>query len=474
MRSILRNHSFFGWLIPISLSFVLLALLGHKSSDPQLFFRYSYRFFLLLLGMGLWILTSWRIILDDARYHRFLNRVRHLSIFRFVIVAASILGILTILDFSCGHVITRGMRITAFSPLIPMIPMVLMFIMWMLSTKNPRELANRLSPLIISALIILSLTLAEVILRIKGGEPWQISPVDIIVEPGGTFTRKHATLGYTHLPGVFTVTLCRTSYSFTVTHLRNTLRVTHPISSYERDSSKKEIWIFGGSFTHGWSVNDEETFPWLVQEKFPNYEIVNFGVSGYGTIHSLIQLQEALRKKNKPELAVLTYASFHDRRNIFSRSRRKEIAPWNKLGPLSHPYARIDRQGTLRFCASKMSYIEFPLMRYSTLMHQVENLYNEMEEYYFHGHEVSKVLIKEFSQVCARNGIKLVVAGIISDPLTLDMLEYCKREGILAVDISIELNHKTLNYPHDGHPSPLGQKKYAQKVISFLKTMLGS
>lgn len=195
--------------------------------------------------------------------------------------------------------------------------------------------------LLILAVIFVSGT--EVILRLKGIMPWQKSEVSIQVDPGGKFFRRHPTLGYTHIPGRFIVTLS-SGYSFNVTHLPNALRITHPIDSNKEPKRKEEIWVFGCSYTHGWSISDEETYPWLLQKQFPEYDVINFGMSGYGTIHSLLQFRDALKTKT-PKVAILAYARFHDERNTFSRTRRKEIVPWNKLGPLVQPYARADKGG---------------------------------------------------------------------------------------------------------------------------------
>lgn len=200
----------------------------------------------------------------------------------------------------------------------------------------------------------------ELILRLNGVRPWRKQEVHIQVNPGGTFFVKHPVFGYTHIPGKFVVTLA-TGYSFNVAHLPNTLRVTRPFDSYKEARQKEEIWIFGCSFTHGWSVNDEETYPWLLQERFPNYEVVNFGVSGYGTIQSLMQFKNELEMR-RPKVAVLAYGGFHDQRNTFLRSRRKIIAAWNKLGPLGQPEARLDGDSNLRYSISQGEYSEFPLM----------------------------------------------------------------------------------------------------------------
>ena len=226
-------------------------------------------------------------------------------------------------------------------------------------------------------LAVLFVTVAEVVLRAKGVNPWQKNEVSIQVDPGGTFFRAHPTLGYTHIPGRFTVTL-GSGYSFNVAHLPNTLRITRPIDSYKKPERKEEIWIFGGSFTHGWSINDEETYPWLLQERFPEYDVVNFGVSGYGTIHSMLQFREALKTKT-PKVAILAYAGFHDERNTFSRTRRKRVVPWNRLGPLVQPYAQLDRKGKLQYSFADVEYSEFPMMRYLALAHFIEMNYNRLE-----------------------------------------------------------------------------------------------
>src|SRR5262245_40803185 len=102
-------------------------------------------------------------------------------------------------------------------------------------------------------LVGLFVAAAEYILRRRGIEPWRPAPVAVRVSPGGRFFVKHPTLGYTHIPGHFIVTL-GTGYSFRVTHLPDTLRITHPLDSYSRPGVKLEIWIFGCSFTHGWSL----------------------------------------------------------------------------------------------------------------------------------------------------------------------------------------------------------------------------
>jgi len=320
--------------------------------------------------------------------------------------------------------------------------------------------------------IILIGFLGELVVRIKGWRPWQVWQMDIKVEPQGKIFTKHALLGYIYLPGEFKVIL-NNDYSFHATHLENALRITHPLASYNTRISRPEIWIFGCSFTYGWALNDEETFPWLLQEKLQGYEIVNFGTSGYGTLHALIQFKEAIKKRKRPKLVILAYASFHDERNTFLRSRRKAFVPWNHLGILVQPYARFDNKGKLQYGIDKAQYSEFPLMRYSAFMHWMENKFNMIEDSFYHSHEVSKAIIRELSFLCKTYDIRLIVAGIMPDARTYEMLKYCEKEGIATVDISVDLGipENTL-CPLDGHPSADANRKYAEKLYSFLNNKI--
>jgi hypothetical protein len=253
--------------------------------------------------------------------------------------------------------------------------------------------------------------------------------------------------------------------------LDNTLRVTHPLEDLP-DKAKGKICIFGDSITYGWSINDNETYPWLLQQRLPDYELINFGVNGYGTIQNLIQLREALKNGAAPKVVVLTYASWHDARNTFIRGRGKMLAPAASLGPVNQPYAWLDGRGQLKVASDILGYREFPLMRYSALMNALEESYDRYEERHAQSHEITKAIIKEFADLCKARGIELVVAGLTSDPTTLDMLSYCKSQGLKTVDIWVDcLNIKeNNNLPYDSHPSAIAHRQYAQKLELFLRT----
>lgn len=321
-----------------------------------------------------------------------------------------------------------------------------------------------------TVILILLFSCAEAIARLKGFQPWKVNQAQIAIEPGGRFFTAHPTLGYTHLPGQFKVTLGG-SYTFKATNLDNTLRVTHPLDTYGADDARKQIWILGDSITYGWSVNDEDAYPWLLQQRFPDYQVVNFGVSGYGTLHSLIQLREALKNGRPPVLVILAYAAWHDVRNTFIRIRRKMLAPSAHLGPLNQPYARLTGDGRLDIFMDTVEYREFPLMRRSAFIHALEETYDNYEERHAGSHEVTKAIIKEIQQECQARGAELVVVNLDSNPITSDMMDYCRSQGIKTSSIYVDfINIKeNNNLPYDSHPSALAHRQYAQKLETFLR-----
>jgi lysophospholipase L1-like esterase len=336
----------------------------------------------------------------------------------------------------------------------------------------------RLYLVYLGAMVVLCMSAAELLLRWRGVEPWRPPRISIQVEPGGRFFQRHPTLGYTHLPGSFRVTLPG-PYTFRVTHGDDTLRITQPPAA---PAARDAIWIFGGSFTHGWSVNDEDSYPWRLQQRMPDYEIVNFGVTGYGTVHSLIQFREALERRERPRIAVIAYGSLHDVRNTFLRKRRKSVLAMNRLGPLVQPVARIGRDGKLQIEVARVVYRELPGMRRSALVHFVEQRYNDVEDRIHHSRDVSKAIIGEFRELARAHGVELLLVGILPDgvnllfdyePNTSELLRWAEQRGIATADISVDLTRpEYLNLPHDFHPSALAHERHAEKLEAALRPRL--
>jgi hypothetical protein len=108
-------------------------------------------------------------------------------------------------------------------------------------------------------------------------------------------------------------------------------------------------------------------------------------------------------------------------------------------------------------------------MRYSAAIHLAETLFNQNEVNEKRSHEVSKLLIKAIYALCMEKGIQLVVAGIQSDPQTLEMLRFCTGEGIDNVDLSFDQNDQSYTLqPFDPHPNAKGQAHFSEKLLAHI------
>lgn len=340
----------------------------------------------------------------------------------------------------------------------------------MSASVPPSAKPRRRRPAFIAAAALLALLVAalvgELFARVRGFKPFSAQPADLRVEPGGKLFRALPEGGFAHFPGAFQVTL-PTGYQFRVTHGTNGLRVTHPPLAANA-KARPELWVLGCSLTHGWSLNDEDTYPWRVQAALPEFEVVNGGVSGYGTLHQRLLFQELLKQRGKPAVVVVAYGRFHDFRNTYVRIWQKGFAPYNRLPDLVYPLARLNAAGQLTYDAASATYTEWPLQRQSALVHWLEQQANIAEEARVRSHEVSRALLASWAALCAKEGIPFVVAGISTD--AAPMLEGCRALGLRAVDIAVPLTEPgNTNAPHDGHPSAQANAVYAERLVAFLR-----
>jgi hypothetical protein len=77
-------------------------------------------------------------------------------------------------------------------------------------------------------------------------------------------------------------------------------RISYPIGQ-SPPVGVPDLLVVGDSFAEGISVNDDQTFPWMLARRTP-YRVVNLGVVGYGTCQELVKLEEYL--ENHPQTTI--------------------------------------------------------------------------------------------------------------------------------------------------------------------------
>lgn len=319
-------------------------------------------------------------------------------------------------------------------------------------------------------LLLVVFIIGEIGIRLLGFKPDNVDPRTLVrVVPGNKFYQPDSNLGYSNIPGKFRVFLTG-GYSFSAIHGENTLRITHPQEEDSLFLPKEKIWILGCSNTYGWSINDNDIYPWRLQLAFPQYEVVNYGVCGYGTVHSLLQLKHDLAVRQKPKLVIYSYFYMHDDRNTLTVNRRKAATKYNFLGPICQPYASFDNDGRLVIMKPvDVDYNPVPFDDVSALIHFLERVYNTLEARFSNSKEVTRAIIDEMYKICKKENIVFVLAGIDDNSGTTEMLKYFQSRGVPTVDISVNNEGKKYNnLPFDSHPNSLAHEVYSQKLENFI------
>ncbi|NOT25977.1 MAG: SGNH/GDSL hydrolase family protein [Acidobacteria bacterium] len=312
------------------------------------------------------------------------------------------------------------------------------------------------------------LLVTEGVLRMLKDSPIEIPALDIVVEPGGKTQLPDPVLGFRPIPGRYTVTFDHRD-PWELTNLSDTTRITSPLGSAE-DRRGRGIWVFGCSFVQGWGLNDADTFAWKLQERFPDYPVTNFGVGGYGTLQSLLQLQQALRERPSPAVIILAYAWFHDDRNTFTNGWRDANISYRRFGTTAQPYARFDDNGQLRYYHSEESVPLLWLRSRSAMFNLALESYGRAQDAGLRSHEVTELLLDRFAEESRQSGAHFVLAGIAPSPLTEATLRRFEAGGTHTVDISVDDRDPANVIPYDGHPSAIANDHFAETLATALQT----
>jgi hypothetical protein len=108
----------------------------------------------------------------------------------------------------------------------------------------------------------------------------------------------------------------------------------------------RNVYVFGDSFIFGDGVNDEQTFTYLLQSRFPNTQFHLYACSSYSLTNAFLNFRRLSSKIGPDDILVLGYASFFDIRHVAAPSR---IRQWGSPaakdahpGDFKHVQARLE------------------------------------------------------------------------------------------------------------------------------------
>ena len=203
-------------------------------------------------------------------------------------------------------------------------------------TTKPRRLRRRLA--VIAGSTLVSLLLAEAILRIAGYSPQYVNGVS-------SFHEHDPVLGRHGKPS-FSGRFHQAEFDVQVEHDAEGFRQVQAVSA-SASKSRPRVFVLGDSFAWGWGVERDKSFVALLARDFPGWSWRNYALCGSGTLAQYLLFERHVRSQLKPgDAVVLAFYENDFEDNVgtgFDDWTRAEIVE-GRIVVVPPPPARIGRQ----------------------------------------------------------------------------------------------------------------------------------
>lgn len=225
---------------------------------------------------------------------------------------------------------------------------------------------------------------------------------------------------------------------------------------------KPRILVLGDSFVWGYDVENDEIFTAKMRKMMPEFEIVNMGVSGYGTDQELILLSSVF-DEYKPDLVIIVFTLLNDPYDNSSNCR---------YGGYFKPYFEI-KDGKLELSGVPVphSYLYFaaynPILSKSYLCRAIAKIYYRLygEKQIILSRNPTFELLLTVKNLTEAKGAKF---AILFQEINEYMSTFCVKNNITFADAS-----NNFIFPSNGRHWTAEGHNYVAKIASQIsKKML--
>lgn len=309
----------------------------------------------------------------------------------------------------------------------------------------------------------------EIILRLLGYSPVTFNQ-KITTSPELCYTTD--SLGVSLKAGTYSMNI-NDCVTFNITHTKDKTRIT----SKKEITATDEIFIFGCSFAYGTGVNDQQTYPYLLQSLLPNYKVNNYSVPGSGTIQSYLYLKKKLEEGKRPKIVVLSYATFHEERNLLTRDFEAKLAAGItfqegfKLSTFQYPQCSIvDHKVHVEYVDVVKNFYKIPFVNYSAIATFADQTWNNISHKKTRGFLVSELLFKDINTLAKKYNFKLIIADVSYNEKSKEIEEICFKNNLEYINISPDASKGNYSLaPCDFHPNAAAHNVFANKLYNYIK-----
>jgi hypothetical protein len=219
-------------------------------------------------------------------------------------------------------------------------------------------------------------------------------------------------------------------------------------------NSAGELILIGDSFTQGWAISDSETYAWKLKEKFPFFDVLNYGTGGYGSYQSLLMLERELPYLAKPKFVLYGFLELHEGRNAPGGGWLGRLSSHSRRGHVDVPFATFDAEkGMLRHPPER--YVSLPFRESSAMIALVERAYMDLKtrKRSLNKRLITEKILLEMNRVSKEyNAIFVAVLLEASGATKEHYMKFLSQNNVHVIDCVYESTDE-MKVPGEGHPN---------------------
>jgi lysophospholipase L1-like esterase len=245
-----------------------------------------------------------------------------------------------------------------------------------------------------------------------------------------------------------------TSKEFTGTRLIHVKSNTDGFRDAEHGTKKKKrIAFLGDSFVWGYDVEYGERFTEYLQQRMPDWEIINMGVSGYSTDQELILIKKWF-DHYEPDIVFLVFCD-----NDWLGNRTNKMYNYYK-SYFSFTGDKLIEHGAPIEKSTRYFITKYPILMRSRLVQYIIEITRPKTIYV---KDPATALVEEINTFIESKGARFYIA-FTNDNGMADHSELCKIRNIPYLLLTNEFRYQKNGY----HWTPEGHEFVSNKIYKFL------
>ena len=222
------------------------------------------------------------------------------------------------------------------------------------------------------------------------------------------------------------------------------------------DKVFSNVFVFGDSTVFGFGLSDEQTFTYLLQQKYPKSKFHLFAAGGWSLSNALVNIEILKEIIDSNDVIILGYADYYKQRHVAAPSLMKSF---KKPRP-THPEG--------------LGYLKFSLTNKNELSHTVIPLFCEKMASYCKKQDPSEAemnnvtvsIINKIASTVKAKVILLHFEGSSEDPILKSLDPQV--EILTATPDTFSYSIKDTIEGFDGHPGPFWHYALYTRISEYL------